>query len=45
MSEVESIIKRARVAQVEYESYTQEQVDLVVSAVAWAILSQAEMLS
>jgi sulfoacetaldehyde dehydrogenase len=38
MSEVESIIKRARVAQKEYESYTQEQVNLVVSAVAWAIL-------
>jgi sulfoacetaldehyde dehydrogenase len=38
MSEVESIIKRARVAQAEYESYTQEQVDLVVSAAAWAIL-------
>jgi len=38
MSEVENIIKRARVAQKEYESYTQEQVDLVVSSVAWAIL-------
>ena len=41
MSEVESIIKRARVAQEEYQLYTQEQVDLVVSAVAWAILEQA----
>ena len=38
MSEVENIIKRARVAQAEYQSYTQEHVDLVVSAVAWAIL-------
>ncbi len=38
MSEVENIIQRARVAQVKYQSYTQEQVDLVVSAVAWAIL-------
>lgn len=38
MSEVENIIKRARIAQKDYELYTQEQVDLVVSSVAWAIL-------
>lgn len=38
MSEVENIIKRARTAQKDYELYTQEQVDLVVSSVAWAIL-------
>lgn len=38
MSEVENIIKRARIAQKDYELYAQEQVDLVVSSVAWAIL-------
>jgi len=38
MLEVESIIQRARIAQKEFELYTQEQVDLVVSSVAWAIL-------
>jgi sulfoacetaldehyde dehydrogenase len=38
MSEVENIIKRARIAQKDYELYSQEQVDLVVSSVAWAIL-------
>lgn len=38
MSEVENIIKRARIAQKSFELYTQEQVDLVVSSVAWAIL-------
>jgi hypothetical protein len=38
MSEVESIIQRAHIAQKEFELYTQEQVDLVVSSVAWAIL-------
>jgi len=38
MTPVESIIERGRVAQKTYEQYTQAQVNLVVEAVAWAIL-------
>ncbi len=38
MTPVESIIERGRVAQKKYEQYTQAQVNLVVEAVAWAIL-------
>jgi len=38
MTPVESIIERSRVAQKIYEQYTQTQVNLVVEAVAWAIL-------
>ena len=38
MTPVESIIERGRVAQKIYEGYTQAQVNLVVEAVAWAIL-------
>ena len=38
MTPVESIIERGRTAQKIYEQYTQPQVNLVVEAVAWAIL-------
>jgi len=38
MTPVESIIERGRTAQKIYEQYTQSQVNLVVEAVAWAIL-------
>ena len=38
MTPVESIVERGRIAQQEYELYTQAQVNLVVEAVAWAIL-------
>ena len=38
MTPVESIVERGRVAQHKYEQYTQAQVNLVVEAVAWAIL-------
>ena len=38
MSPVENLIARARVAQKSFEKYTQSEVDLVVEAVAWAIL-------
>lgn len=38
MTPVEAIIERGRVAQKIYEGYTQAQVNLVVEAVAWAIL-------
>jgi len=38
MTPVEVIIERGRVAQKIYEGYTQAQVNLVVEAVAWAIL-------
>jgi sulfoacetaldehyde dehydrogenase len=38
MTPVESIIERGRTAQKIYEQYTQSQVNLVIEAVAWAIL-------
>ncbi|MEN9862488.1 MAG: aldehyde dehydrogenase family protein [Polynucleobacter sp.] len=38
MTPVEAIIERARAAQKIYEQYSQEQVNLVVEAVAWSIL-------
>ncbi|CAM3706621.1 acylating sulfoacetaldehyde dehydrogenase [Polynucleobacter antarcticus] len=38
MTVVESIIERGRIAQKVYEQYNQAQVDLVIEAVAWAIL-------
>ena len=38
MTPVESIVERGRIAQKIYEGYTQAQVNLVVEAVAWAIL-------
>ena len=38
MTPVEAIIERGRVAQKTYEGYTQAEVNLVVEAVAWAIL-------
>lgn len=38
---VEDIIARARAAQRQIEDYSQEQVDLMVSSVAWAILEPA----
>ena len=38
MTPVESIVERGRVAQQKYEQYTQAQVNLVVEALAWAIL-------
>ena len=38
MTPVENIVERGRLAQQEYEQYTQAQVNLVVEAVAWAIL-------
>jgi sulfoacetaldehyde dehydrogenase len=38
MTPVESIVERAQLAQQKYEQYTQAQVNLVVEAVAWAIL-------
>ena len=38
MTPVESIVERGRIAQQKYEQYTQAQVNLVVEAVAWAIL-------
>jgi sulfoacetaldehyde dehydrogenase len=38
MTPVESIIERGHLAQQKYEQYTQAQVNLVVEAVAWAIL-------
>jgi sulfoacetaldehyde dehydrogenase len=38
MTPVESIVERGRLAQKIYEGYTQAQVNLVVEAVAWAIL-------
>ena len=38
MTPVENIVERGRVAQKVYEGYTQAQVNLVVEAVAWAIL-------
>ena len=38
MTPVEIIVERGRIAQQKYEQYTQAQVNLVVEAVAWAIL-------
>jgi sulfoacetaldehyde dehydrogenase len=38
MTPVESIVEQGRIAQQAYEQYTQAQVNLVVEAVAWAIL-------
>ncbi len=38
MTPVENIVERGRIAQQKYEQYTQAQVNLVVEAVAWAIL-------
>jgi len=38
MTPVEKIVERGRLAQQQYEEYTQAQVNLVVEAVAWAIL-------
>ena len=38
MTLVENIVDRGRAAQKKYEQYTQAQVNLVVEAVAWAIL-------
>jgi sulfoacetaldehyde dehydrogenase len=38
MTPVENIVERGRIAQQRYEQYTQAQVNLVVEAVAWAIL-------
>jgi sulfoacetaldehyde dehydrogenase len=38
MTPVEKIVERGRLAQQKYEEYTQAQVNLVVEAVAWAIL-------
>ncbi len=38
MTPVEKIVERGRLAQQKYEGYTQAQVNLVVEAVAWAIL-------
>jgi len=38
MTPVESIVERGRMAQKIYEGYTQAQVNLVIEAVAWAIL-------
>ena len=35
---VQGLIDRARVAQQKIDSYNQQQVDLMVSSVAWAIL-------
>lgn len=36
---ISKIIEQARVAQMKYESYSQQQVDQVVTAVAWAIVN------
>jgi sulfoacetaldehyde dehydrogenase len=38
MTPVENIVEQGRIAQQKYEQYSQEQVNLVVEAVAWAIL-------
>lgn len=38
MTPVENIVERARIAQQKYEKYSQAQVNLLVEAVAWAIL-------
>ncbi|MFM8677735.1 MAG: aldehyde dehydrogenase family protein, partial [Burkholderiaceae bacterium] len=38
---VEQLVARARVAQSRIDGYTQQQVDLMVSSVAWAILEPA----
>jgi len=38
---VEQLVARARVAQSQIDGYTQQQVDLMVSSVAWAILEPA----
>ena len=38
MSPVEQLVARARVAQKSFEQFNQSEVDLVVEAVAWAIL-------
>ena len=45
MDTVTEVVARAREAQRAYESYTQEQVDAVVTAVAWAGYSNAEFLA
>jgi sulfoacetaldehyde dehydrogenase len=45
MKTVTQIVARAREAQRAYDSYTQEQVDAVVTAVAWAGYSNAESLA
>ena len=34
---IDNIIKKAKIAQLEFEKYNQEQVDEVVTAVAWSI--------
>ena len=38
LSPVAKLVERARAAQADYEKYSQSEVDLVVEAVAWAIL-------
>jgi sulfoacetaldehyde dehydrogenase len=38
LSPVAKLVERARTAQADYEKYSQSEVDLVVEAVAWAIL-------
>jgi sulfoacetaldehyde dehydrogenase len=45
LNTVAEVVARAREAQRAYESYTQEQVDAVVTAVAWAGYSNAESLA
>ncbi|MEO8938738.1 MAG: aldehyde dehydrogenase family protein [Burkholderiaceae bacterium] len=37
-SDVEALVARARAAQREYETWTQEQVDMTVTAAGWAII-------
>jgi len=34
---IDNIVKKAKIAQLEFEKYNQEQVDEVVTAVAWSI--------
>jgi sulfoacetaldehyde dehydrogenase len=38
---VEQLVARARIAQRQIDGYSQQQVDLMVSSVAWAILEPA----
>ena len=38
---IDNIVQKAKIAQLEFEKYNQEQVDEVVTAVAWSICNPA----
>ena len=39
---IDNIVQKAKIAQLEFEKYNQEQVDEVVTAVAWALCNPSK---